>query len=225
LPSHPELLDYLASEFLESGWSLKKLHRLLMTSHAYQQASRSNAEGATKDPLNRFLWRQSVRRLDAEQIRDAILAATGELKLEAGGPSVDVKEPRRTIFTKLYRNRRDPLLDVFDVPDGIASTPQRNVTTTPLQSLLLINNPWMLERAKALAARVNQNAPDDAAVAESLYQRLFARPPSDQERSSVAEFLGAATGRHSGTAAEARQAALADLCHALLNANEFLFVD
>jgi hypothetical protein len=206
---------------MESGWSLKKLHRLLMVSHAYRQSSQTSSEGTAQDPLNRLVWRQSVRRLDGEQIRDAILAATGELKLDAGGPSADVKEPRRTIYTKLFRNRRDPLLDAFDVPDGIASMPQRNVTTTPLQSLLLINNPWMLERAKALAERVNQNSPDDKSLAQSLYQRLFARPPTAEEESRLAEFLR----QEAGSPAEARERALADLCHALLNANEFLFID
>jgi cytochrome c553 len=216
LPSHPELLDYLASEFVASGWSLKKLHRLIMTSHAYRQASKnSSPETAAKDPQNRLLWRQSVRRLDAEQIRDAILAATGELDLVSGGPSVDVKAPRRTIFTKQFRNRRDPLLDVFDVPDGIASTPQRNVTTTPLQSLLLINNPWMLERAKVLAAKVNQDSPDDAALVDRLYLRILARPATAGERQTVVRYLAAGN----------RQEALADVCHALLNSSEFLFVD
>ena len=224
-PSHPELLDYLASQFVDSGWSIKQLHRLIMTSHAYRQASHVTPEAATKDPLNRWLWRQNLRRLDAEQIRDAILSVTGELNLNAGGPSADAKEPRRTLYTKLYRNRRDALLDVFDVPDGIASTPQRNVTTTPLQSLLLINSPWMLERDKALAARINQNSPDDAALAELLYQRLFGRSPREEERRTVAAFLNEPTQRYSGSPIEARQRALGDLCHALLNANEFLFVD
>lgn len=225
LPSHPELLDYLASEFVDSGWSLKKLHQLLMTSHAYRQSSQANPAGTTKDPLNRLVWRQSVRRLDAEQIRDAILAATGELKLDAGGPSVDVKEPRRTIYTKQFRNRRDALLDVFDVPDGIASTPQRNVTTTPLQSLLLINNPWMIERAKALARHVNQNGPDDKALAQMLFQRLLARSPTEEEQTRIADFLRQGKDRFSDKPGEARQNAVADLCHILLNANEFLFVD
>jgi mono/diheme cytochrome c family protein len=224
-PSHPELLDYLASEFMDSGWSLKKLHRLLMTSHAYRQSSQANPGGTEKDPLNRLVWRQSVRRLDAEQIRDAILAATGELKLDAGGPSADVKEPRRTIYTKLFRNRRDPLLDVFDVPDGIGSTPQRNVTTTPLQSLLLINNPWMIERSTALAKHVNQNSPDDKRLAQMLFQRLLARSPTEEEQTRVADFLRQGEARFADKPAEVRQNAVADLCHILLNANEFLFVD
>jgi len=116
------------------------------------------------------------------------------------------------------------LLDVFDVPDGIASTPQRNVTTTPLQSLLMMNNPWMIERARVLAARVNQGSPDDAAIAQSLFQRLLARPPSDDERNKVAEFIQATMQRHSESGDAGRQAALIDLCHVLLNANEFLFV-
>jgi hypothetical protein len=136
-----------------------------------------------------------------------------------------VKESRRTIFTKHFRNRRDALLDVFDVPDGIASTPQRNVTTTPLQSLLLINNPWMLDRAKALASRVSGASSDDSGLADAFCQRLFARPASEDERRAVAEFLHEPTQRYGGSPPEARLRALTDLGHAMLNASEFLFVD
>jgi cytochrome c553 len=227
LPSHPELLDYLAHRFVESGWSIKAMHRLMMTSAAYRQSSALThvPEGAAKDPANRLLWRQNLRRLDAEQIRDALLAVSGELDLTPGGPSAEVKEPRRTIFTKLYRNKRDPLLDVFDVPDGIASMPQRNVTTTPLQSLLLINSPWMLDRAKALAVSLHKQTSDDAATAALLYERLFARLPSDEEKAVVVAFLKEPTQRYGGAPAAARERALTDLCHALLNSNAFLFVD
>jgi mono/diheme cytochrome c family protein len=233
LPSHPELLDYLASRFMDHGWSIKEMHRLMMTSAAYRQSSQPThvAQGSLNDPANRLVWRQNLRRLDAEQIRDAILAATGELKLDAGGPSADAKEPRRTIYTKLYRNRRDALLDVFDVPDGIASMPQRNVTTTPLQSLLLVNSPWMLDRAKTLAAKVEKHAGDamserdDAEIAVQLYRRLYNRQPTDDEKALVAAFLANPTNRYTGDAAQARQKALIDLCHAMLNSSEFLFVD
>jgi hypothetical protein len=226
-PSHPELLDYLASRFVDQDWSVKSMHRLMMHSAAYRQSSDPHhvAEGANKDPANRLLWRQNLRRLDAEQIRDAILAATGELDLTVGGPSADAKEPRRTIYTKLFRNKRDPLLDVFDVPDGIASMPQRNMTTTPLQALLLINSPWMVERAGKLAASVTESPASDAEVARALYERLYGRLPDAEETGLVTAFLeqsGSGAGEES---AAARQRAVVDLCHTLLNSNEFLFVD
>lgn len=217
MPSHPELLDYLASEFIDSGWRLKHLHRLIMNSAAYKRSSQTTPEGTTHDPANRLVWRQSVRRLDAEQIRDSILAATDELDLTSGGPSADAKQPRRTIYTKVYRNHRDALLDAFDVPDGIASTPERNATTTPLQSLLMINSPWMLERSRALSAKVVGSSD----LAEALYRRLYARSPSAEEREAIAKFLSASTAAGESPSAEA----VADLCHVLLNSNEFLFVD
>jgi hypothetical protein len=157
-PSHPELLDWLTTQFIERGWSFKELHRLIMTSATYQQSALRPAPEVArkKDPENRLLWRMNVRRLDGEQIRDAMLAASGELDLTAGGPSVDASKHRRSIYTKVIRNTPDPLLAAFDTPEGFTSTPQRNVTTTATQSLLMINGEWPLQRAKALAARVER---------------------------------------------------------------------
>jgi hypothetical protein len=142
-PSHPELLDWLTRRFLEEGWRLKPLHRLIVTSATYRQAAlRSDESAMLKDPSNRLLWRQNIRRLDAEQIRDAILAATGELDRTPGGPSVGHAAPRRTIYTKVMRNTQDPLLAVFDAPDALASSSGRPTTTTAPQALFMINGPW-----------------------------------------------------------------------------------
>ncbi len=137
------------------------MHRLIMTSATYRQTSRlpagAGSRAATKDPENRWLWRMNTRRLEAEQIRDAVLAASGELDLAAGGAERRrLSKPRRTIYTTAIRNTRDPLLDVFDLPDASRSVPERNVTTTPTQSLLMINGDWTLSRAKALAARLQR---------------------------------------------------------------------
>ena len=153
-PSHPELLDWLACRFIADGWRFKPLHRLIVTSATYRQASRHPGIDLArqKDPDNRWLWHTPVRRLDAEQIRDAMLAVSGELDLTAGGPSVNPSQPRRSIYTKAIRNTRDPVLDVFDIADPFTSTDRRNVTTTPTQSLLMINGAWPLQRAEALAA-------------------------------------------------------------------------
>ena len=197
-PSHPELLDWLARWFVENGWSFKKLHRLILTSATYQQSTHNPqvavagaANPQVVDPENRLLWRASTRRLDAEQIRDAILSATGELDLTAGGPSTDATKPRRTIYTKVIRNTRDPLLEVFDVPEGFSSMSQRNVTTTPTQSLHMINSPWSLQRARDFGKRLAKEAPssDPGAAVDHAYRLAFARAPQGREREAAIKFL------------------------------------
>ena len=159
-PSHPELLDWLASEFVASGWRLKPLHRLIMTSAVYRQsAQRTESEVETArglDPDNRLLWKRTVQRLDAEEIRDAMLAVSGELDATIGGPSAESSRPRRSIDTKVIRNSRDPLLDSFDAPDGYNSAGRRTTTTTATQALLLINGSWTHARAAALADRLDR---------------------------------------------------------------------
>lgn len=196
-PTHPELLDWLAVYFVEQGWRLKPLHRLLMTSATYRQtALRAMPEVARKnDPENRWLWRMPLHRLDAEQIRDAALAASGELKQADGGPSVDASANRRSIYLKVFRNRHDPLLDVFDVADGLNSTQQRNVTTTAPQALFLLNGPWLRERATVLANRLTEASEDDAARVDQAFERLFGRPPRPRERAEAVEFLAAQSQR------------------------------
>ena len=193
-PSHPELLDWLARRFVEDGWSFKKLHRLILTSATWRQSS-SNQKSEirnlkSEDPENRFLSHATTRRLDAEQIRDAILATTGELDLTASGPSVDAGRPRRSIFTKVLRNTHDPLLEVFDLPEGFSSTSQRNVTTTPTQSLLMINSPWMLARAGAFAARIErENSSDLREQLTDAIRLALNREPVAGELESVERFL------------------------------------
>ena len=218
-PSHPELLDNLAADFVESGWSMKDVHRRLLSSAAYRQVSHGAdvQDSATKDPGNKWVSRMTVRRLDAEQIRDAALIATGEIDGTRGGPGGDNTSSRRSVYLKVMRNKRDDLLDVFDVPDGSNSIPQRNVTTTPTQSLLMINGPWMLARAKALAARVEREhggATKEQKIA-ALYSSLFGRAPKADESTTATAFLGDNSSKER----------LIDLCHVLLNSNEFLYVD
>jgi hypothetical protein len=214
LPSHPELLDWLTTYFVEHSWSLKELHRLILTSATYRQTAtarlvissddtgaRSEAthqssrdanlnEGSLVDPENRSLWRQNLRRLESDQVRDSMLWASGELDLKTGGPSVDASKPRRTIYTKWLRNSRDPLLDAFDPPDSYTSTPQRNVTTTPMQSLVLLNGPYALQRAQALASRLkNLKLADPSDTVTVAYQLVYDRQPSTSEKSSGTRFL------------------------------------
>jgi hypothetical protein len=224
-PSHPELLDWLARRFVEDGWSFKKMHRLLVTSTTYKQSALSPASEAAlkKDPENRLWWRMNTRRLDAEEIRDAILAASGKLNLATGGPSVEPKEPRRSVYAKLRRNAREPLLEVFDAPEGLASTAQRNVTTTPTQALLMFNSPFLLDQAKSFAARVQRESAADAI--DRAYQLALGRKASLEEKQQAEAFVQDQASRIGGQPEAARQAAFVDFCHALLNANEFLYVD
>jgi hypothetical protein len=228
-PSHPELLDWLTRRFLEEGWRLKPLHRLILTSAVYRQtAFRSPPPAAEqKDPENRLLWRRPLRRLDAEQIRDAMLSVSGELDLTTGGPSVAPSAPRRSIYVKLLRNKPDPLLDILDAADGLTSAPVRDVTTTPLQALELINGEWALQRAAAMAARLKQeDLPSESERVQRAYQLAYARKPTSAECESAVGFLHKQAAALAGSAdADPETAALADLCHVLLNSNEFLYVD
>jgi hypothetical protein len=220
-PSHPELLDWLARELLEHDWSIKRLHRHMVTSAAYRQASHGPgvADSAQKDPANKWLGRMPIRRLTAEQIRDAALAASGELDTQFGGAAADwAQASRRAVYLKVLRNKHEATLAAFDVADGIFTTPVRNVTTTPTQSLYLINGPWALSRAKALARRV---AEDSSLTLEQrvsyAYSLAYGRPPGADETNDTVQFLQTNSARS--------EDALVDLCHVLLNSSEFLYVD
>lgn len=191
-PSHPELLDWLVHNFVQNGWSFKQLHRLIMNSETYKLSSAHPAPevGQRLDPTNRLRWRGEVRRLDAEQIRDASLALSGELKLELGGPSVPASQPRRSIYTIQKRNSHDPVLGAFDLPGGISSTASRNVTTTPTQALLMINGEWMLQRASAMATRVlEENSADDGQLVSAAFALAYSTQPTADQRAYMVEFL------------------------------------
>ncbi len=193
-PSHPELLDWLAERFIRDGWSIKSLHRLIVTSAAYRRSSNhpDATAGKLKDPENRLLWRAQPRRLDAEQIRDSMLAVSGELKLDAGGPGVHFNEPRRTIFTRFMRNTRDPLADVFDAPQWFTSAPSRDTTTTPVQSLLLANSAILRDRGQAFASRLAKAAPNDVREqVHSAYRLAFGRTSTAEETDAATAFLAA----------------------------------
>ncbi|HSH94115.1 MAG TPA: DUF1549 domain-containing protein [Roseimicrobium sp.] len=191
-PSHPELLDWLSTRFVKDGWSFKKLHKQIVLSSTYCQSVTHPAPqaGRLKDPENRFFWRGNVRRLDAEQIHDAIYAVTGELDVKAGGPGVMANDPRRSIYHRIMRNTRDPLMDVFDAPLWFNSASSRDVTTTPVQSLMLINSQMMLKRSEALAKRLEKEASaDEAHMLEYLYQLTYGRSPTPQEVTMASTFL------------------------------------
>lgn len=190
-PTHPELLDWLASYFTENNLNIKKLHRLIVTSATYRQSSNHPDLEANRviDPENKNLWHSTIKRLDAEQIRDAIYATTGEIKLQPGGPGASSSEARRSIHTKIIRNNRDPLLDVFDAPYWFSSASSRQITTTPVQSLLLINSPLMLSRARAFAERLSKEEPDPKKRINLAYKLAFGRPPNPEESNISSTFL------------------------------------
>ena len=182
-PSHPQLLDYLTRQFLEGGWSLKKLHREILLSATFRQTARRvpSPTELRVDPGNQWLWRFPPRRLDAEQIRDALLMASGELDLTEGGPSAEGTSLRRSIYTMKKRNSQTELLRSLDAPAGFASTSERLSTTTPTQALLLVNGDWILGRAQKLASRVNS--------VDEAWQHTLGRPPSPEEHTQAESFL------------------------------------
>ncbi|GIW92360.1 MAG: cytochrome c [Pirellulaceae bacterium] len=232
-PSHPELLDWLAAEFMANGWSLKWLHRLIMTSAVYQQGSRhpNLAAAMAIDPQNRLLWHWRVRRLTAEQIRDSLLLVSGQLVDRGAGPSSDYTEPVRSIYLKVWRNQHDPLLEVFDAPDGFSSVAQRHTTTTPLQALLMMNNKQSVAIAAKLASRALAVSQDDQQRIDWLCRTLFGRPAEETDLQVMRSFLEKQAARVASEApqpveaAESRRQAWVDLCHVLLNSSEFLYVE
>ncbi len=186
-PSHPELLDWLTTQFVAGGWRMKPLHKLIVMSATYRQTAHFAPPQAAvlKDPDNRLLWRFNPLRLDAEQARDAILAASGELKLDMGGPSVAATLPRRSIYTKKIRNTQDDFLRSLDAPAGFQSMPERQPTTTATQSLLLVNGDWPLDRARAMAAHLfKMPQHDDPALVHNAYLSTLARAPAATETQS-----------------------------------------
>ena len=199
LPSHPELLDWLAAEFVASGWSIKHVQRLIVSTAAYRREVRpgtASSAAAVSDPQNSLFWRFDCRRLDAEQVRDAALAVSGDLDSTAGGPSVPPTKPRRGIYTTVLRNTRDALCDAFDSPDGYSSCAQRNTTTTPMQSLFLINGDWMLTRARSLALALDRaDIADDRLLAAEAIRRITGREPTAGRLEAASRFLAEQRGR------------------------------
>ena len=196
LPTHPELLDWLTRDFLANDWRLKPLHKKILLSATYRQTARRAPDEVAlmKDPENKLLWRFQPRRLDAEEARDAALAASGELILKEGGEGEDAKKPRRSVFTKKIRNTQDDFLRSLDAPAGYSSTPKRDATTTATQSLLLFNGDWPLERARAMAARlVSEHYNDPTAQVSAAFELAFNRSARPDELKEAVRFLKAQT--------------------------------
>lgn len=223
-PSHPVLLDWLTRSFIEEGWSLKRLQKRIVMSATWRQSSEHAlaTEYAALDPAETLLWRARVRRLRAEQIRDAMLSASGELKPRMGGPSVEEDEPRRALYVKSFRNKNDTFLHGFDIANGLQSVAVRDNTTTPTQALLLINGEYALKRAVNMAERLMiEPDRDPAEVVRNAFRLTWSREPDDSEMLDALDFVLA----QSGEDAHIDSDKLADLCHILFNSNQFLYVD
>ncbi len=219
-PSHPELLDWLASEFVRSGGSTKHLHRLIVTSRAYRLASTPSAENSAIDAENALVWRWRPRRLEAEAVRDSLLAVSGDLDRRPGGrgDEDEIKSGRRGLYLFQRRDKPPALQGLFDGPVASAeSCPRRQTSTVPLSALFLLNNEFSVARAKGLARRVAERAGADRErqVGEA-YRLVLGRLPDEEERAAVRRLFAAVKGE--GRALEA-------LCQAMLNLNEFLYLE
>jgi len=247
-PTHPELLDWLSSELIKSGWSIKAMQRLLVNSSAYRMSSAPRDEGEQLDPSNTYLHRMNVRRLEAETIRDAILSVSGRLVPALYGPGVPVHltsfmdgrgrparsgpsdgDGRRSIYLNVRRNFLDPMLLAFDAPVPFSTMGRRNVSNVPAQALALLNDPMVISQAKLWAERALSN-PDRAPRAriDDLYMTAFGRLATEEEARTSLAFVGAQTQAReidAGTRAQAAILAWADLCHVLINVKAFIFID
>jgi hypothetical protein len=193
-PTHPELLDYLASRFIESGWSLKALHRDIMLSATYQLSCNGDDRNAAIDGDNRFLWHMSRQRLDIESWRDSLLAVSGQIDLTAGGPSAELADAgnvRRTVYGRISRLDLNGVLRMFDFPEANLTCEKRTQTTVPQQQLFVLNSAFMVERAKAFAARVRADAKDDAGRVRRAYVLAFGRAAEDEEIQTALQYLNA----------------------------------
>lgn len=239
-PSHPALLDWLARTFIEDGWSVKDMHRLIMKSSAYQMASThpsagqpsSAADPALVDPENKLLWRANLQRLEAEEIRDAMLAASGSLSKEVGGKTIPLRNrefvfnhtskdhttyetPRRALYLPIIRNHLYDMLEQFDYPDPTMPTGSRNSTVVAPQALIMLNSPVAMQSAERLAVKLCGAEVDDEARVQQAFAALYARPAAPQETSRVLAFVK----RHPD-----RKEAWTLLCHTLMAANEFMYL-
>jgi hypothetical protein len=230
LPSHPELLDWLAQQFISSGWRLKPIHRLIMTSAVYRQSSDGDTRGASVDAENKLLWRFPSRRLEAEALRDAILATSRELDLRMGGPGYNLWEKntnyvvvfkpkealgpdefRRMVYQFKPRTQQDPTFGAFDCPDAALVMPRRNTSTTALQALNLLNSRFVVLRAEAFADRLRREVGNDPeAQAERGFWLAFGRAPNSVERRAAVQLIRT----HGGSA----------FCRAIYNSSEFVYV-
>jgi hypothetical protein len=227
-PTHPELLDHLAGQLIASGWHLKSLHKLIMTSSVYMQTAAADAPRSTIDPENALLWRRSRQRLEAEAIRDAMLAASGQLDERMFGPgTLDESQRRRSIYFTVKRSQLVPSMMLYDAPDSLQGLGQRGATIVAPQALAMLNNTQIQGYARALAHRLwadASTAPEQAI--RRGYLAVLARPPDAEELAESAAFVAQAAQAYTAAGkADAGELALADFCQVLFGLNEFIYID
>ncbi|MEQ9406601.1 MAG: PSD1 and planctomycete cytochrome C domain-containing protein [Fuerstiella sp.] len=217
-PTHPMLLDWLATELMDSGWSTKHIHRLIVMSATYRQQRKYHAANAAIDGENRLLWNWPRRRLEAEAIRDSVLVATGELDRSVGGVSIPPEREethlRRTIYLFQQRSSMPSVMEMFDAPTGIASCSRRSVSTVALQPLFMLNSQFMARRAASLAKAVSESASDIDQQIRFAFKRTLSRDPDVDELELARHLMNS----------ESKDQSLMRLCHALLNLNEFVYI-
>ena len=222
LPSHPELLDYLAQQLISNNWDLKSLHRDIMTSSTWLQSSAPSSEKAALDPENQFLWRFTPRRLEAEIVRDSILAAASQLDPQMYGPgTLNEDQNRRSIYFMIKRSHLIPMMQIFDQPEPLASQGSRPSTTIAPQALLFLNNPQVVKWAGALAASISTKDPNDAV--RELYLRTLSREPTPDELSKNRSIIEAQSASNPEPN-KAQQLALSDLAQVIFSLNEFIYL-
>jgi hypothetical protein len=235
-PTHPELLDYLAAELIANDWRLKPIHRLIMQSAVYMQGAAADEARTKIDPDNSLLWRRPRVRLEAEAIRDCILAAGGILDQRMFGPgTLDENQRRRSIYFTVKRSKLIPMMMLFDAPDGLQAIGARSSTTIAPQALLLLNNRQVREAAQHFAARIsapansnpaNTDPPSWTEEVRRAYSIALSRPPTDAELADAVQFLNEQSKLYATEGnADRRLAALADFCQVLFGLNEFVYVD
>ena len=225
-PSHPQLLDWLAAEFVAHDWSLKWLHRQIVTSATYRQVSDARDDGIARDPANRYLWRMNRRRLDVEMWRDAMLATSGRLDRSFGGkamPLASVENRRRTVYGKIERREISQMLRIHDFPEPTSHSPHREQTITPLQQLYCFNAPFVDQQAEHLSKKCVEMS--EPMAIQSLYRRLFGREASGEEVAMGVEFVTVNRTTEGTARQDTIEQGWRDYVHALLGLNEFYFVD
>src|SRR5436190_767583 len=221
-PTYPELLDYLALEFVNSGWSVKAMHRLMMLSSTYRQSSIPRPETLQADPDNLLFGHMNRRRLESEELRDSLLMAGGKLDQSIGGPSTrDLNISRRTLYVMTVRSDRATYQSMFDAADPVSIVEKRINSTVAPQALFLMNHPLALAQAHALAERAASVQGDDREVIRWLYSTLYARPPNDREIEIGLRALETVRKAESTSLVSSRE----PYCQMLLCANEFIYLD
>ena len=239
-PTHPALLDWLASKLIQEGWRFKPIHRLMMNSAVYRQAADTTLAQARQDAYNEYLWHRRPLRMEAEVIRDHLLSVSGALRTNLYGPSTPIgsrKEPfkdtpdtwRRSVYLMSPRFILHPVLKIFDLPDNTQSVGLRDVGTTPISTAFMLNAPFVWEQAKRFAQRVRDRVGGDPGrQIESAYRIALSRPPTVEEREIGLSFLGQ---RRAGSLEASKepgsldaQSPLVQYCHAVMSLNEFIYV-